>query len=171
MNDVKVRIRPAAQRDIENILNVISISFNEYYTMLNLPKKPDALQETRESIIKDLKDKHVLVGVVNNMLLAGTVRYEIIGKTCYISRFAVLPNWQSSGVGKLLLEAIENDCIIKGVTSLSLHTATKMFKLARFYYGFGFYVHSTTHKKGYIRGLFVKELSDKSPDLSNILEK
>jgi len=171
MNDLKVRIRTATQRDVENIQNVLFVSFGEYNTMLNLPKKPEALTETTQSILDDIKNKYVLVGIINNMLMAGTVRYEIIGKTAYISRFAVLPNWQSSGVGRMLIEAIETDCKAKGVTTLALHTATKMFKLARFYYGFGFYVHSTSQSKGYIRGLFIKELSDETPDVSQIMDR
>jgi len=153
-------VRKATRADIDDVLRVTRAAFEQYRLALDLPEPPYALTETAEDVARDLEKKDIYIGLVNNMLAIGSIRCEILhGGIAYISRFAVSPNWQSSGMGRALLEAAERDCVAKGVRALTLHTATRMFNLARFYYGQGFFVHSTTHDRGYIRGLFVKELS------------
>lgn len=90
----------------------------------------------------------------------GTIRCEILppGDVGYISRFAVKPDVQNMGVGKALMCAMEKEVVKRGASLLTLHTASKMAPLVRFYYGLGYYIHSTTTDRGYIRAYFCKEL-------------
>ena len=53
-----------------------------------------------------------------------------------------------------------------GARAIALHTNSKYYKLARYYYGKQFYVHSTSFDRGYVRALFVLELSEGGVDLS-----
>jgi ribosomal protein S18 acetylase RimI-like enzyme len=152
-------VRKAVPADIPDILRITRSAFEQYRVLLGLPLPPAALTETEEDIARDIATKDVRIGFFNGLVAIGCVRCETLpGNVAYISRFSVSPNWQSSGMGHALLEAVEQDCRERGVAALTLHTATRMFALARFYYGQGFFVHSTTDNRGYIRGLFVKEI-------------
>ena len=64
------------------------------------------------------------------------------------------------------MDAVISDCKNDGIKAIALHTNSRYYKLARYYYGKRFFVHSTSTDKGYIRALFVKELSDESCDVS-----
>jgi N-acetylglutamate synthase-like GNAT family acetyltransferase len=167
MDSVRLTIRKAHPADAPAIHNILAVSFSEYHTLLGI--RPKALTESIEDIVKEIKNKTVLVAVVNNMLLCGTLRYEFAGDVCYISRFGVLPNWQAAGAGGELLAFVEQACSEAGTKAMCLHTATKLFKQTRYYYGQGFFIHSTTHDRGYVRGLFVKELSSDPYDLSGVI--
>lgn len=156
MENVTLSIRPAKPADIPAMQQILEIAFADYYRVLNV--KIPALTESVEDIQADLESKHVLVVTANQFMIAGTLRYEIIGNVCYISRFGVLPKWQSVGTGGMLLKAVEADCLKNGVGAIALHTASKLFKQVRYYYGQGFYIHSTDESRGYIRGLLIKEL-------------
>ena len=52
-----------------------------------------------------------------------------------------------------------------------LSPADRDLLLARYYYGKGFYVHSTTTDHGYIRALFVKELKHTPVDLTPAMKE
>ena len=55
------------------------------------------------------------------------------------------------------MNIVDKIMIDQGVKKLSLHTASKIASLIRFYYGRGFYIDSTDKSKGYIRALLVKD--------------
>ena len=70
------------------------------------------------------------------------------------------------------MEAVEDEARKQGISLITLHTAAKMASQVRFYYGLGFYVHSTTTARGYIRGLFCKELAETAmPSLAEVISK
>ena len=89
----------------------------------------------------------------------------------YIYRFAVSTESSGTGVGSALLAYAIEECEEMGVKAIALHTNTKYFKLARYYYGKDFFVHSTTFDRGYIRALFVKELSNEPYDITPAFKK
>ena len=82
--------------------------------------------------------------------------------TAYLSRFGVSALHQNNGIGKILMNAVDNSMRELGITCLYLHTASRMFSLIRFYYGRGFYIESTTNDRGYIRALLCKEYEAES---------
>ena len=101
--------------------------------------------------------------------IVGSVRYEMItNDVAYLTRFSVDPNVHNSGIGKLLLAAVNEYAARQGAKAVALHTASKMTPLVRMYYGMGYYIKSTSEDRGYIRALFLKELTedDALPDLS-----
>jgi len=153
-------IRKAVVEDIPAIHQITREAFEKYAQDLGLPHTVAALKETEESIRRDMEHKTILIALLDNTPV-GSLRYEILpGNIAYISRFGVKLDIQKSGVGRALMEAAEEDLRKMGVAVITLHTATKMTAQVRFYYGLGFYVHSTTTDKGYIRGLFCKELTE-----------
>ncbi len=159
---MSVFVRPAETEDAEAIYGILQSSFGEYQSLLKLSEKPSALLETAEDIRAAIEGQTVLVAIYNRMKMVGTIRVKKLNDAvAYISRFAVPPTWQQSGAGSALMEAAVEWCRQQGFRAVTLHTAVKMIPLARFYHGFGFYVHSVeVTKAGYRRGLFVKELED-----------
>ncbi|HHY82598.1 MAG TPA: GNAT family N-acetyltransferase [Clostridiales bacterium] len=153
-------IRKALPEDIPAIHQITQEAFKKYAQDLGLPHTVSALKETEETIRQDMERKTILIALLDDMPV-GSIRYEILpGNIAYISRFGVKLDIQKSGVGRALMEAAEEDLRKQGVAFITLHTATKMTAQVRFYYGLGFYVHSTTTDRGYIRGLFCKELTE-----------
>ncbi len=165
-------IRPATASDAPEIHHIVQLAFAEYASLLGLAQPPKALLETTDDILRNMHDKRVLIGFVNLTKAIGSVRYDITDGIAYISRFAILPNWQQSGMGRALLNQVETECRQQGVKAIALHTGTKLMAQARFYYANGFYVHSTSQDHGYIRGLFIKELRTDQPlDLSRVMDR
>lgn len=165
-------IRPAMASDAPEIHHIVQLAFAEYASLLGLAQPPKALLETDDDIVRDMHDKRVLIGFVNMTKAVGSVRYDVREGIAYISRFAILPNWQQSGMGRALLGQVESECRQQGVKAIALHTGTKLMAQARFYYANGFYVYSTSQDRGYIRGLFVKELRPDQPiDLSAVINR
>ena len=156
---MKVIIKKATRADIPAIHQITIEAFQKYALDLGIPDQVKALKETYESIEEDLEKKIVLVAWVGDELV-GAIRCEILppGEVGYISRFAVKPEVQNMGVGKALMIATEKEAIKQGASLLTLHTASKMASLVRFYYGMGYYIHSTNTDRGYIRAYFCKEL-------------
>lgn len=157
---MEVVIKKATIDDIPAIHRITIDAFQKYAFDLGLPDQVHALKETYESIAEDLEKKVVLVAWAGDCAV-GTIRCEALppGNVGYISRFGVKPDTHNMGVGKALMLAIEKEAVKQGVTLLTLHTASKMASLVRFYYGMGYYIHSTTTDRGYIRAYFCKELN------------
>ncbi|MGI6537224.1 MAG: GNAT family N-acetyltransferase [Caldicoprobacterales bacterium] len=157
---MKLEIRKATPEDIPAIHQITQEAFGKYAADLGLPQAVAALKETEADILAEMEYKTILIATLDGIPV-GSIRYEIQeNKVAYISRFGVKLDIQKCGVGRALMEAAEEDLRKQGAVMITLHTATKMTNQVRFYYGLGFYVHSTTTDKGYIRGLFCKELTD-----------
>ncbi|HHW30707.1 MAG TPA: GNAT family N-acetyltransferase [Clostridiaceae bacterium] len=151
-------IRKAIKDDAEAILNITRESFIKYVKDSGLTVAIEALTESLDDIVNDIDKKDVYILLVNKKPV-GSIRVEILQDgSAYISRFGVLPEYQNLGIGKSLLEHVENALKTRGVKKIVLHTASKNKDLICFYYSRGFYVDSTTKERGYIRALMVKEL-------------
>ena len=157
MENINLQIRRAKSSDIPAISNLLQIAFADYYNVLGVKIK--AASETFDEIQKDIETKNVYIATANVFMVVGTIRFEQKGGICYVSRFGVLPKWQSTGTGSLLLKEAEKFCIENGLSAIALHTAAKLSKQVRYYYKQGFYIHSTDSSKGYIRGLLIKEFN------------
>lgn len=160
---MSVFVRPAQTEDAETIRDILQSSFGEYQALLKLSEPPAALLETVQDVEAAIASQAVFIGIYNRMKPVGTIRVRKLEglPVAYVSRFAVLPNWQQSGAGSALMDAAVGWCKESGMQAVILHTAVKMIPLARFYHGCGFYVHSVEMAPaGYRRGLFVKELED-----------
>ncbi len=149
-------IRLASENEIDDIIEITKTAFQKYIDNTGL-KDIEALNETREDIKRDLKEKLVFVAFINNVPV-GSVRIKVNGDgTAYLSRFGVIQTNQNQGVGKGLMSVVDGVMRKKNVKRLELHTAAKYFDLVRFYYGRKFYIESISSEKGYKRALMVKE--------------
>lgn len=150
-------VRKAEYEDIPQIKEVAREAFRLYAEGAGIAELVGTLEETHEDLKKEIDNKLVLIAEADGQIV-GSVRVEIkTDKTAYLSRFGVLGAFQSHGIGKQLIKAVDIEMKKQGVTNLYLNTASRMFSLVRFYYGLGFYIESTTKDRGYIRALLCKE--------------
>ncbi|MBU3130267.1 GNAT family N-acetyltransferase [Clostridium tagluense] len=166
MEKMSFEVRKAFTSDIEEIRILAGESFKMYTANASITELIAPLNETYEEVKKAIETTEVFVALYNEEVI-GSVRIEIKPDgTAYLSRFGVSASHQNNGIGKILMNAIDNSMKELGITSLYLHTASRMFSLIRFYYGRGFYIESTTNDRGYIRALLCKEyITEKNEDL------
>ena len=157
MDKMTFVVRQAVEDDIPQIIEVAKEAFAAYRENAGIIDLVGPLQESYEDLKQELETKLVLVAILNGQLV-GSVRVQINpDNTAYLSRFGVAVANQNNGVGKVLMNAVDNAMAQLGVKSLYLHTASRLFSLVRFYYGRGFYIESTTKERGYIRAMLCKE--------------
>lgn len=150
-------VRRATYEDIHQIQEISKEAFRLYAERAEITAFVSPLEETYEDLVREIENKLVFVALLDGVI-AGSVRIELKpDNTAYLSRFAVREALQNQGIGKILMNAIDNAMEELGVTNLYLHTASRMLSLVRFYYGRGFYIESTTKDRGYIRALLCKE--------------
>lgn len=150
-------VRMAREEDIPQIKEVAKEAFSLYTEGAGITAIVGTLEETCEGIKRDIETKLVFVALQGDKII-GSVRVEVKSdNTAYLSRFGVSGSYQNNGVGKILINAVDNAMKKLDVTHLYLHTASRMLSLVRFYYGRGFYIESTTKDRGYIRALLCKE--------------
>lgn len=155
--DYEFIIREAEIDDIKDIYTITKKAFEKYVKEAEIPGSVDALGESLEDIIKDINTKEVYVALYDN-LPVGTIRIEQKpGNMAYITRFAVLPEYQNNGIGKSIMSYVDKLFISRGVNKVFLYTASKHKSLVCFYYNMGFYIDSTNKDRDYIRALMVKE--------------
>lgn len=160
MTRQKIEIRKATAADIPAIAEITLEAFNKYARDLGQPEKVYALTEGPEVIAHDLEHKTVFFASLDGEP-AGSIRYEVLPSgLAYISRFGVKLIAQGCGLGRRLIQAVANDCTKNGQQAIALHTSSRMASLVRFYYGQGFYIHSTDFSRGYVRALLVKPLTE-----------
>lgn len=153
-------IKKADISDIPIIYEITQEAFTKYARDLGLPQKVSALKEDYDAIKADMNKKTILLATLDGIPV-GSVRYEILpGGIAYISRFGVKLDIQNCGVGRALIHEVESQLKEKGVSMITLHSASKVTSLVQFYYKLGFYIHSTSTDRGYIRALFCKDLQD-----------
>lgn len=151
------QVRPAEYKDIPAILSITREAFIKYAQMSEA-SEPEALRETEEDIRRDIDEKIVLIAVRDDEPV-GSVRVQVDKQTntAYLSRFAVKVTSQNNGIGKSIMNLVDEIMHKYGVSSISLHTDSKLTPLIRFYYGRGFYIDSTDKSRGYVRAFLKKD--------------
>ncbi len=149
-------VRMATYDDIDDIMSITKEAFIKYAELAGI-ETTAALTETYEDVKRDIDTKIVLIALSDGVPV-GSVRVEVFDdKTAYFSRFGVKVTSQNNGIGKSIMNLVDRIMKKNGIKKISLHTASKITSLIRFYYGRGFYIDSTDKSKGYIRALLVKE--------------
>ena len=160
-------VRKAIAEDVEEIRLLAKEAFKMYTENAGITELVPPLEETYEDVKRDIETKEVFVALIDGKII-GSVRIEIKGdNTGYLGRFGVSALYQNNGVGKILMNAVDNSMKELGITKLYLHTASRMFSLVKFYYGRGFYIESTTKDRGYIRALLCKEYETEKVEVSS----
>jgi ribosomal protein S18 acetylase RimI-like enzyme len=156
---MSISIRQAKKKDAALIEHILKTAFSGYHLLVEVEEPAKATRESAEDIILSMESNQVFVALYNHLKCVGTIRLRMLDEnTGYISRFAVLPHWQQSGAGKLLLLAAEDWFRERGASFVMLQTAMSMTPLVNYYISAGFRLASVSDEKGYQRGKFVKPL-------------
>jgi len=166
MDKMFFEIRKAVNSDIEDVRLLARKSYKMYTESAGIAEMVAPLEETYDDVKKAIETTIVYV-VLSNEEVIGSVRVEIKpDNTAYLSRFGISSLFQNKGIGKILMNAVDNSMRELGITCLYLHTASRMFSLIRFYYGRCFYILSTNNDRGYIRALLCKEYKSEAVGIS-----
>ncbi len=98
-------IEKALKKDLEEILELQKLAYQseaEIYDDYSIPP----LTQTLEEIKEDFSFQILLKIVINNKLI-GSVRAYRENDTCYIGKLIVHPNSQNKGIGTKLLKEVE----------------------------------------------------------------
>lgn len=164
-------IRKATPTDAPAILAVTHRAFTLYHDELHADYVVAGLVETVDDILQDIAAHHVYVAELDGQIV-GSIRFQkLTDDLAYIYRFGVSPDINNTGIGSRLLATVIEQCRRDKFKAIALHTNSRYYKLARYYYGKHFYVHSTSTDKGYIRALFVLELDGTDYDISPAYSK
>lgn len=163
-----LEIKKATTSDCDWILSLTHKAFLVYQQALDASASfvSPALLESLEDVRNDISKNNVYVAYLDGNPV-GSIRFKALSeRLIYIYRFGVDPELNNNGVGSELINKVIDECTKTGYKAIALHTNSKYYKLAKYYYGREFYVHSTDFSKGYIRALFVKDLNGGNIDLS-----
>ena len=153
----KLTIREAAPADADAVFYITAEAFKKYAAGIEAPESVEALKETREAVLSDIENKTVLIACLDGEP-AGSVRFQAFDSYAHVTRFGVKLMAQGYGAGRALICEVERRCRELGLKAVLLHASSRIHSLMRFYYDHGFFVHSTTTERGYIRALMVLEL-------------
>ena len=151
-------VRPATEADIPKIMQITREAFANYCKLAKVDSSQiTATTETFDDVLHDIATKDVYVAFINDIPV-GSVRIEELGANrARLSRFAVKLDHQNHGIGKILMNVVDNSIREKGIKVLELFTASKFLPLIRFYYGRGFYIEEVSNDRGYLRAKLIKE--------------
>jgi GNAT superfamily N-acetyltransferase len=99
-------ITQALQEDLPIILDIQRIVFLEVAKTFHLKSMPQ-IEQTLESLTAEFKNHTILKASLFNTIV-GSVRAYAERDTCYINRLIVIPDYQNKGIGKALMNEIEN---------------------------------------------------------------
>jgi len=157
-NLYKFNIRRAEIDDIPTIMEIMQEAFAKYCVLAKIePAKITVTGETANDIANDIETKDVYVAVQDNIII-GSVRIEILSDNrARLSRFGVLGDYQGCGIGRTLLDTVDDSMRAKGIETLELYTAEMYKPLVEFYRRNGFKIEKVTNNRGYARAKLVKE--------------
>lgn len=161
-----VVLRRAELSDAEGILSVTRAAFKLYKDDLHSLYPVAGLSERKEDVEEDIRRHTVYVALLGGIPVGSIRMKKLTDDVAYVYRFGVSPHINNTGIGSKLLGKVIEDCESNGTKAIALHTNSRYYKLARYYYGKRFFVHSTSTDKGYIRALFIKELTGEDYDIS-----
>ncbi len=150
----EIKIRLATEQDVDNIITIVKQAFIQYCTVIGI-KTIEALCETEQDVRNDMNTKKIYLAYHNNIPV-GTIRIEIKDRKAFISRFSILPEYQSMGIGSNLLSYVDEVLKALQVESVELYSAVQNIQLKNFYIRNGYEIISIDESRGYERGLFKK---------------
>ncbi|KNY28789.1 GNAT family N-acetyltransferase [Pseudobacteroides cellulosolvens] len=127
-------VEKALYEDLEEILKLQRLAFQSEAKLSNDFQIPP-LTQTLEGIREDYLNQTILKAVLCNKII-GSVRAYKEGDICYIGRVIVHPDHQNKGIGKLLMQKIEEE--LYQCSKYSLFTGKKSLRNIHFYSSLGY---------------------------------
>ncbi|MFD1674071.1 GNAT family N-acetyltransferase [Alicyclobacillus fodiniaquatilis] len=134
-----MKIEKASVSDAEEILSLQKLAYRseaEIYNDFSI----EPLVQTLEQLQNQFDDHTVLKAVIDDIII-GSARASEQEGTCYIGKLMVHPDHQNKGIGKMLMNAIEN---LFPKCRYELFTGSKSGKNIALYEKFGY---NTFHER------------------------
>lgn len=153
---MNLEIKLATLQDVATILSIRANAFLKYSKYIPSIAYIKALNESTADIIKQLNNSNIYLAYYNNLPCA-TIRVSYIDKhTAKITRFGVLSQYTSIGIGSKLLAYILELLDKDSIRCTYLYTSLEHEKLIDFYSKHGFNVYNVSHKRGYPRAKLIR---------------
>lgn len=99
------KIEIATAKNLQEILELQYIAYQSEAKLLNnfdIPPLKQTIQDTQDDF-----EKGIILKMVENDKIVGSIRGFILNDTVYVGKLMVLPDYQRQGNGTLLLQEIE----------------------------------------------------------------
>ena len=143
----------ATVADAEEILSLQKLAYRseaEIYNDFNIPP----LLQTPEEIKKDFENQTFLKATLDGKI-RGSVRAFIKEGTCYIGRLIVHPDFQNRGMGKELMQRIEE--IFKEAQRFELFTGHRSEKNLHLYRKLGYEISKTVRANDRLNMVYLEK--------------
>jgi ribosomal protein S18 acetylase RimI-like enzyme len=150
---MKEIIDRATVADAEEILSLQKLAYRseaEIYNDFNIPP----LLQTPEEIKKDFEKQTFLKATLDGKI-RGSVRAFIKEGTCYIGRLIVHPDFQNRGMGKELMQRIEE--IFKEAQRFELFTGHRSEKNLHLYRKLGYEISKTVRANDRLNMVYLEK--------------
>lgn len=151
----EIEIRPVKLNEITRVRYITKLAYKVPYKGDSFANKPHESEETEAKFLK--KELFIFVATVNEEIV-GAIRCEIrSGDQLYFHKLAVLKTYRKIGIGKMLVEAVEelareNKCV------KILLDCVREKKLDEYYFKMGYEIDGTKEHLGYHEVCMSKEL-------------
>ena len=153
---MNLEIKKATLNDVATILSIRANAFLEYANYVPSITCVKALNESTADIIKQINNSDIYLAYCNDIPCA-TIRISYIdAKTVKITRFGVLQEYMSNGIGSHILKFVLNMLDDNNVQCTYLYTSEKHKNLIDFYCKHGFIIYNVSYKRGYPRAKLIR---------------
>ena len=147
MNQIgQMTIREVSLNDAATLLDLMLGAFAEYEGVLNPPS--GAHGETMTTVVKKLSCGGGALATVDGEP-AGFAFYQPDGDLLYFGRLSVLPRFRNRGIGRALLEYVEQRARHKGAAGVSLGVRLQLPHLVARYERLGYRITEYMTHHGY----------------------
>jgi len=150
-------IKRATRQDAAKILALQKLAYQSEAAIYNdYTIKP--LIQTQDEIESEFED-YIFLKVTEGDFIIGSVRARLTkDDSCYIGRLIVHPNHQNQGIGKKLLEEVEN--IFKSCSRFELTAGHRSQKNLNFYRKFGYAPYKAEKVTDKINLVYLEKIKD-----------
>lgn len=132
---IHVEIKRAETQDASIIHDLMIRAYTEYK---QIPASSTALDETVETILKELKDGEQGFILYIEKIPVAAVRYHLREDDLFFSRLSVVPEQRSKGLARTLLNELEAEAFRKNKATIRCKVRKSLDRNMKFYESFGY---------------------------------
>jgi len=152
MSSLTAFIRVAMLTDVPAVRACAQAAYQPYITRMNKPPAPmlaDFEHQVSEGIVSV---------AIKNDVLVGYVVYYPLADHLHLENVAVLPSHAGLGIGRQLIQHVEDQAVTSGLTRVELYTNEMMFENLAMYPKLGYVETERKTQSGFSRVFFCKTI-------------
>jgi ribosomal protein S18 acetylase RimI-like enzyme len=147
------RLREATEVDAETVASILRAAFEEYRGRLDPPSSAHA--ETADTVREKMKSAGVILAFADDDEAAGCIFCQPGEGYLYFSRLAVLPAYRRQGLGRVLIEQIEERARAMRLPRVRLGVRIVLDRQRAYYERLGYHVAESASHPGYTEPTYV----------------